>query len=100
MAVLRIADYLQLDANRAPTLLFHLKRPQSRTSIEGWNQYQAVERIAWDDEDPLAINVEVGTPLGVRTYLFLKTLLDDLQAELDTSRASSGNSTGRSPRQP
>jgi len=87
MALLRIADYLQLDAERAPTLLLHLREPQSPQSLEEWHKHQAVAPIGWDHRDPLAFDVQVLAGHGLRTHLQLVELLDDFQRELDATTA-------------
>ena len=85
MGLLRVADYLQLDAQRAPVVLLNLRAPASRVSIDEWKKHRAVRRISWDHEDPAAIFVGVGDEHDLHTHLQLRTLLDGLQSEMDTT---------------
>jgi molecular chaperone HtpG len=87
MGLLRVADYFQLDAGRAPPLLLRLRNPVSRASVEEWNRHAAVSRISWEHTDRLAVYVEVNSSHGLRTHLQLSELLADLQHELDTTTA-------------
>ena len=88
MGLLRVADYLQIEAKRAPSLLFRLRRPQARASIDAWNKHQAVDSISWEgDTDRQALYVHVSEAHGLRTHLQLRELLTDLQSELDTTSA-------------
>ena len=87
MALLRVADYLQLDSDRAPLLLLRLKAPQSPVSLDEWAKHQAIEDISWDRHDPHAIFVTVSSDHGLRTHLQLRELFHDLQRELDISAA-------------
>ena len=96
MGVLRIADYFQLEASRASPLLLHLREPQSPQSIEEWSKHQAIQRISWEHKDPLAVNVQISPTHGIRTYLQLVELIDDLQRELDVTTAVLGEAFGAS----
>jgi hypothetical protein len=87
MGLLRIADFLQIEADRAPPVLLRLKAPQSRVSIEEWGKHGAVVSVSWDHDDPYAIAVSVASNHALRTHLALKELLDRLQEELDRTSA-------------
>jgi hypothetical protein len=87
MGLLRIADYLQIEASRAPSLLFRLRKPQSRASIDEWNKHGSVAVVSWDVADPLALYVETSVSQSLRTHLQLRELLADLEVELDTTSA-------------
>ncbi len=87
IGLIRIADYFQLEAKRAPPLLLHLKDPQSPQSIEEWNKHGAVGPISWSVTDPLAVYIETVPAHGLRTHLQLSELFGDLQQELDTTTA-------------
>jgi hypothetical protein len=87
MALLRVADYVQLDADRAPTLLLRLRQPQSPQSWDEWRKHQAVLFISWENRDPRSLYFEVSHEHNLRTHLQLGELLADLQRELDTSVA-------------
>ena len=87
MGLLRVADYLQLDADRAPALLFDLRSPASLLSIREWKNHQAVATISWQATDPQAIAVSIQPPEGVRTFLQMRRLLAGLQHEMDVTSA-------------
>ena len=87
MALLRIADYLQLDAGRAPLLLLRLKHPQSPQSIEEWEKELAVSSVSWEHQDPYAVYVNVDATHGLRTHLTLIELAANIQFELDSCSA-------------
>jgi molecular chaperone HtpG len=87
MGLLRIADYFQLEAGRAPALLLHLREPQSPQSIAEWRKHEAVQQISWEHKDPQAVSIQVSAAHGIRTYLQLTELVDDLQRELDVTTA-------------
>ena len=87
MAILRIADYVQLDADRAPTLLLNLKEPQSPQSIEEWHKHGAIASISWDHKNPAGLCFDISAGHGLRTHLQLRELLADLQREMDTASA-------------
>ena len=87
MALIRVADYLQLQPERAPMMLLRLRRPQSPVSLQAWRTHNAVEHVSWDDPDPQAINVELGFGHAHQTHLQVRGLLDGLQREMDTSSA-------------
>lgn len=90
MGLLRVADYVQLDADRAPVLLLGLRNPASRASVEEWRKHGAVASISWDHTDPGAIYVEIGAKHRLRTHLQLKALLSAFQSEMDTTTAVLG----------
>lgn len=86
MALLRVADYLQIDRKRAPAVLLRLRDPQSPVSVQEWQKHQAVEAIGPAD-DHLAKTVTVSANVSLKTYLQLRELLDGLQREMDHSTA-------------
>ncbi|HEX8745164.1 MAG TPA: ATP-binding protein [Thermoleophilaceae bacterium] len=87
MSLLRVADYLQIDAGRAPPVLLHLKAPLSQTSLDEWNKHAAVARVGWDGKDPAAVYVTAGEDLTLRTYLQVLELLRAVQFEMDVTSA-------------
>jgi hypothetical protein len=87
MGLLRVADYLQLDADRAPAILLQLKDPPSRQSIDEWYKHRAVASISWAATDPAAVYVEVGADHTLHTHLQLRDLLAGLQQEMDNTTA-------------
>jgi hypothetical protein len=94
MALLRIADYLQMQNERAPKQLLHVRRLHSPISRREWEAHQAVIDIRNTHSDPEAIFVQAA-PGDTRTYLKLKRLLNGLQMELDSCWAVLGEVYGR-----
>ena len=93
MALLRIADYLELESERAPKQLLQVRRLRSPISIGEWVAHNVVRDIRRDDEDPEAVFVDAN-PTDIRTFLKLKRLLLGLQHELDISWAVLGEVYG------
>ncbi len=86
MALLRIADYLQIDRQRAPAVLLQLRNPQSPISVQEWQKHRAVQYMG-PATDPRGKMVTVSTDLSLSLYLQLRDLLAGLQAEMDHSTA-------------
>jgi hypothetical protein len=86
MALLRIADYFQIDQSRAPAVLLQLKDPQSPVSVQEWQKHHAVESIG-PSNDPRGRMVTVNSDISLPLYLQLKELLESLQSEIDQSTA-------------
>ncbi len=86
MALLRVADYLQIDRQRAPAILLQLRNPQSPISVQEWNKHQAVQNVG-PATDPRGKMVTVGTHISLSLYLQLRDLLAGLQREMDHSTA-------------
>ena len=96
MSVLRIADYLQIQAERAPQSILHIKTLKSPVSQKEWDTHKAIEDIINSDEDPEAIFVKA-LPEDASMFLKLKKLFKDIQNELDQSWAALGEVYGRYP---
>lgn len=86
MALLRVADYLQIDGQRAPAVLLQLKNPQSPISVQEWKKHLAVQNIS-PATDPRGKMVTVSAGLTLELYLQLRDLLAGLQSEMDHSTA-------------
>jgi molecular chaperone HtpG len=86
MALLRVADYLQIDRQRAPAVLLQLKNPQSPVSIQEWKKHRAVQHVG-PATDPRGKVVTVSPDLSLPLYLQLRDLLAGLQTEMDHSTA-------------
>ena len=86
MALLRVADYFQIDRKRAPAVLLHLHNPTSPISVQEWNKHLAVRSIT-PATDPRGIMVTVSKNLDLKLYLQLQRLVEGLQSELDHSTA-------------
>ena len=89
MALLRIADYLQIQQERAPTEVLRVRSLRSPISQGEWNVHDAVKDVnnTQDDIEAIYIHAE---PEDVKTFLKLKNLFSSIQHELDTSWAVLG----------
>lgn len=95
-ALLRIADYAQLGADRAPSILLRMTAPQSPVSIQAWKDHEAVTKVEpHDSRDPFALRFRVSPDIELSTYLQVDTLLDGLQEELDQCAAVLAEVYGR-----
>jgi hypothetical protein len=95
MALLRVADYLQIDSERAPRVLWHLRQPASPISLDEWDKHRAIEHISFTHLDPQAIKVQLNAAHSLRTHLQVEELLHGLQHELDESAAVVSEFYGR-----
>jgi hypothetical protein len=96
MALLRVADYLQVQAERAPEQVLRVRNLRSPVSQREWKTHEAVRDIRNTHEDPEAIFVDAA-PRNVAIFLHLKRLLTGIQKELDASWAVLGEVYGRYP---
>lgn len=96
MALVRVADYLQVHAERAPKELLKVKELKSPISKGEWKAHNAIKDISPFNNDPEAISV-FARPNDVRTYLKLNNLLEGLQREIDNTWAVLGEVYGRIP---
>lgn len=87
MALLRVADYLQIDRQRTPTALLKLRNPQSPISVQEWNKHLAVQRISTSRHNPYSKTITVSQDVSLAVYLQLRDLLAGLQAEMDHATA-------------
>jgi molecular chaperone HtpG len=94
MAVLRIADYVQVQSERALKALLSVKELRSPISRQEWRNHFAVRDVSLRHEDPEAMYVHA-SPTDVKTYLRLDSLFRDIQRELDDSWATIGEVYGR-----
>ena len=94
MAALRIADYLQIQPERAPKSLLKLHKLKSPFSIGEWCVHQSVRNITPAGDDPEAIFVDAN-PNDVATFLKFKHWASSFQAELDSTWAALGEIYGR-----
>jgi len=89
MCLIRVADYLQIAADRAPHAAFryrHIPSPQSRLE---WEVHHSIQNIHTAGDDPESIHVQA-SPKSVHAFLRLKEWLTGIQAELDASWAVLG----------
>jgi molecular chaperone HtpG len=94
MGILRIADYLQIHAERAPGALLLVRSLRSPISSAEWRTHLAVEAINNTQNDPEAIYVRA-MPLSASIFLKLRALLNSIQTELDETWATLGEVYGR-----
>lgn len=94
MAVVRIADYVQVQGERALKSLLSVKELRSPISRQEWRNHFAVSDVSLRHEDPEAMYVHA-RPTDVKTFLRLESLFKDIQRELDESWATIGEIYGR-----
>lgn len=92
MALLRIADYLQIQSARAPSARTDVSKFKSPVSSREWSVHQSVTDIT-NISDPEAIDI-TAQPQDIDTFLRLKYWIGDLQRELDMSWAVLGEVYG------
>lgn len=94
MAVLRIADYVQVKSERAIRSLLSVKELRSPVSRQEWRAHFAVKDVSTRHDDPEALYVHA-YPKDVHIFLKLEALFKDIQRELDESWATIGEVYGR-----
>jgi molecular chaperone HtpG len=98
MALLRIADYVNLDAWRAPAMQLALRALATPDARREWGAHGAIGAIRRDAErDPEAIGIEVRADRvpNMETLDRLAQWEEGIQRELDTSWAVLGELYGR-----
>jgi molecular chaperone HtpG len=88
-ALLRIADYLELKANRVNETSLEIQRLRSPISQAEWNAHLAIEDAKPDDNDKESIFI-IAEPKSASEFIKLKSTLANLQAELDATWAVLG----------
>lgn len=86
MALLRVADYLQIDKHRAPAVLLQLKNPPSPISVQEWTKHNLVPPLEIV-KDQRKVSVPISPPPTLQLYLQIEELLVGLQKEMDHSTA-------------
>jgi hypothetical protein len=94
MTLLRIADYLQMQAKRAPTEVLEVRKLASPISQGEWKVHASVRNISSAGDDPEAIIIDTN-PLDVGSFLRVRDWLSGIQDELDSSWAVLGEVYGR-----
>ncbi|HVE69855.1 MAG TPA: ATP-binding protein [Thermoanaerobaculia bacterium] len=94
MAVLRIADYIQLQSGRAPEQILKVRALISPVSRLEWKLHKAVREIQLIDNDPEALRFRV-SPESATEFVRLQRLFASIQRELDESWAVMGEVYGR-----
>jgi molecular chaperone HtpG len=95
MGVLRIADYLQVQAERAPMKMLTVRRLASPFSQGEWKAHDAIRDVRLFQDDPEAIFLDAA-PTDVSTFFRVKGWIDGIQAELDSTWAVMGEVYGPS----
>jgi hypothetical protein len=96
MTILRVADYIQIHSERAPTEVLKVRSLKSPVSQGEWRAHDAIEDINSTHDDPEAL-VITARPGNVKDFLKLERLLAGLQRELDDSWAFLGEIYGLLP---
>lgn len=86
MALLRIADYLQIDKKRAPSVLLKLRNPQSPVSLNEWEKHKSVINIG-RSVSANTLNIKISPKIDHSIFLQLSELIDNLQTEIDLTSA-------------
>ena len=94
MALIRVADYLQIQAKRAPTEALEVRKLASPISQGEWKVHASIRNITRAHDDPEAVHIDA-RPSDVKSYLRARDWLDGIQSELDTSWAVLGEVYGR-----
>ncbi len=96
MAVLRIADYIQIDADRADKRLLQMRSLRSPISRLEWAKHNGIQDLHWSGSDPEALYVRAEPP-SAEVFVGLRCLFLDIQRELDETWALIGEVYGRIP---
>jgi len=94
MTLLRIGDYLQVEAERAPAQILSVKGLISPISQGEWNAHAAITDVRLTHPDPEAVFVDA-MPKDVHSFLRIKDWLQGIQRELDSCWAVLGEVYGR-----
>ncbi len=94
MCIVRIADYIQIQSQRADHDLLKVRTLRSPLSREEWQLHHSVRDIRFTHPDPEAIDIDA-IPKDIKGYFKLSSLLADMQKELDECWAVLGEVYGR-----
>lgn len=94
MALLRVADYVQIQGDRTSNRIFTYKKIYSGVSTIEHKAHQAVRNITTTTDDPEALFIQA-RPDEVAVFLRLQEWLAGIQQELDGSWAVLGEVYGR-----
>ena len=89
MTAVRVADYLELQSERAPGELLQVHQLRSPVSQQAWRDHAAVKDIKVHPDDPESIWIDA-EPEDVKTFLSMTRLQKGLQSELDACWAVLG----------
>jgi molecular chaperone HtpG len=93
MVLVRIADYMQIQKERAPAVLYRIRNLKSPYSQREWELHNSIDYFVRTADDPEKIFVQC-SPKNTESFLRIKTLLEDIQFELDKSWAVLGEAYG------
>jgi hypothetical protein len=94
MTLLRVADYFQIEAERAPVQVLQVKKLASPVSDGEWRAHEAIKDVRHTHEDPEALYIDA-LPGDATTFFRVQSWLQGIQAELDASWAVIGEVFGR-----
>lgn len=94
MVLVRIADYLQVQAERAPKQVLAIKKLASPVSQKEWRAHDAILDVRQTNDDPEALHIEA-RPSDVETFFRIQDWGTGIQHELDESWAVLGEVYGR-----
>ena len=95
MSILRLADLLDADENRAPKILSDMNSFSSLRSENEWTLNQLIKGRQWAEETGKPDTLKmIATPTNSKQFLELKSWFDYWQKELDLSWAVLGEMHG------
>jgi molecular chaperone HtpG len=94
MTLLRVADYVQIQAERAPAQVLLVRKLASPASQGEWKAHHAIKDVRHTHEDPEALFVDA-FPEDINTFFRVQSWLRGIQEELDASWAVLGEVYGR-----
>ncbi len=95
MSILRIADYIQIDSNRASDIILQSKKFLSPYSKNEWKMHNSIEYVSTNMDDPERIYVHCN-PKESGSFLKSVNLFKSIQEELDLTWAILGEVYGNS----
>ena len=99
MALIRLADYLDLNPERAPPQLAAVRRFASPVSEGEWRFTGSIKHIGYAKDDPECLDIQA-VPPSPRDYQRVKAWVDDVEQELATAVGVIGEVYGRFPELP
>jgi len=94
MALIRVSDYVQINAERAPTKELSVVALTSPVSRREWRAHHGVQDIRNTHEDPESFYVQT-RPQDSETFFRIQEWMTGIQNELDKSWATLGEVYGR-----
>lgn len=91
MAILRIADYLDMDKKRAKSIIRETKKILIDMSNREWDRHALIENVQFGyHKDKETVYIEINEPSNSEMFLHAKKFIDGLQKELDITWAVLG----------